>query len=65
MDIVQFPIGSLGSADVSLSGGSLVLTVKVSAQAEIDALLSSLATKDAALAPFIAIIKAGLDSAMS
>lgn len=65
MDIVQFPIGSLGSADVALSGGSLVLTVKITAQAEIDALLTSLASKDAALAPFISLIKAGIDSVMS
>ena len=66
MDIVKFPLGSAAQADLSVSGGNLVLTVSVSAKPEIDALLAKLqASLPADLQPLVVAAQAAIDAELS
>lgn len=66
MDIVKFPIGSDVEADLSLSGGRVVLTIAVNAKPEVDALLQAVKAKlPASLQGLVDGAQAAIDSALA
>lgn len=64
MDIVKAPVGA-GSADLSVSGGSVIVSVAYPIEGVIDSALVGLEAKYPALAPEIAMLKEAIDAQLA
>jgi len=66
MEIVKFPIGSVANADISISGGNVVIAIQIAAKPEVDALLQALKAKlPASVQPLVDLAQAAVDAELS